>query len=414
MEFDNTVQKLRGLDDDSFAPPLVDLTAAMATGRARRRNRRVAGAGATAVAVVAVVAAVPFGLGAIHHHSKEPVAAASNRGAPTPTVSASSAPTSLTCVEQRLPVPDRRLSTSATGEPSGRYIEGNVYSSAGHLAEAVIWDNGKVSATFSIPGASDDAGLVDISSTGVAIGTSYSGESERSWIYQDGKVSRLAGPAGAGAVAINDQGIVVGGLQPPGSGDETPIVWRTPTSTAKRLPLPSNSSGGEAEDIDADGTIVGTLYLTKNRGADEGVAWLPDGTIRILPLPDIKGVNGLQIRQIHDGIISAKAEIITENVSEFLPVTYDLKTGVYTQLPVDTMLMQASNARGWVIGSDGRGEEIILWTPATGAITLKSGYPLNSPLAITSITDDGHTIIGTDTAKKNGKGVYFPVAWNCH
>lgn len=410
MEFDNTVQELRGLDDDSFAPPLVDLTAAMATGRARRRNRRIAGAGASVVAVVAVVAAVPFGLGAIHHHSKVPVpvAAASTTAAPTPT------PTSLTCVEQPLPVPDGQLSTSATGEPSGRYIEGNVYASAGHLAKAVIWDNGKVSATFSIPGASADAGLVDISSTGVAIGTSYSGGSERSWIYQDAKVSRLAGPAGAGAVAINDQGIVVGTLQPPGSGDQTPIVWQTPTSTAKRLPLPSNSVGGQAEDIDADGTIVGTLGLTKNPGADEGVAWLPDGTIRILPLPDIKGVNGLRIHQIHDGIISAEAEIINENESVFLPVTYDLRTGVYTRLPADTMWMRASNARGWVIGSGGRGEAIILWTPGTGAITLKSGYPLNSPLAITSITDDGHTIVGTDTANKNGNGVYFPVAWSCH
>jgi hypothetical protein len=414
MEFDNTVQELRELDDDSFAPPRVDLMAAMATGRARRRNRRLAGAGASVVGVVAVIAAAPFALDAIHHHAKAPAPIAAASTGATPTFSASSAPTALTCVEHRLPVPDRQLSTSATGEPSGRYLEGNVYSSAGHLAEAVIWDNGKVSATFSIPGASQDAGLVDISSTGVAIGTSYSGDSERSWIYQDAKVSRLAGPAGAGAVAINDQGVVVGTLQPPGSGDQTPIVWRTPTSTAKRLPLPANSAGGQAQDIDADGTIVGTLSLTKTPGADEGVAWRPDGTIRILPLPAIKGVNGLRIHQIHDGIISAEAEIITKDESAFVPVTYDLKTGAYNKFQVGPMWMRASNARGWIIGSGVPGEAIILWTPGTGPITLKSGYPRNSPLAITSITDDGNTIIGTDTATKNGEGVYFPVAWRCH
>jgi len=415
MDNNETVHVLQALNGDEAGPPAVDLAAAMRVGRKRLQHRRAAGAAVGIAAVAAVIAAVPVTIHLVRATSQVAVAAGASPKAGTPTTTAptSTGPTSLSCVEARLPVPHAGQEALVSGaDPTGRYLVGRVYN-GGHPAQVAIWDNSRLT-TFTIPGS--DAVLSDVTSNGVAVGSSdRSGSDSTAWIYTNGKLSPLAGPDGSAPAAIGDQG-TIGGTES-NNGIEHPIVWHSATSTAMRLPLPGNAWVGQVKDVDSDGTIVGTVRPTETSPSSRGIEWLPDGTLHLLPLPTglVKGVDGLQIHSIRNGVIVADAVISTKSQESFYPVTYNVSTATFTLLSDANLYVDAGNAHGWLVG---QGQYFVptVYTPATGMIALPtfvkhSKSKIEQADGAGTISDSGLIIGGQDTDKND---VIHAVVWTCH
>jgi hypothetical protein len=430
VEADETVRLLQSLGDDQARPPMVDLNLAMRTGRKRHHRRRMAATGGSVLAVVAVIAAAPAAIHAVQRKSPAGVGVAASpkaSAATAPTIAASpstpAGPTSLTCVESPLPVPRAGQEGLVTGaDPSGRFILGRVYS-GGHPTQAAIWDDGKLN-TVTIPGS--DAEFNDITSEGVAVGASFvSGDTSTAWIYADGHLSKLAGPDGSSAVAIGEQGTIAG-TESTKAADRYPIVWRSATSTAVRLPLPSDMVGGQAEDVDSDGTIVGTL-LQGSAGVPpggplmRGAVWRPDGTVDLLPLPTdlVDGVNGLEIHSIRHGVITAAATVSDRTGKSFTPVTYNLSTREFTLLPAANIWIGAGNARGGIAGNTGSTPAV--YTPTTGVVDLPTLQKADTTAPVAgsevrpgglarTISDSGLIIGGQDMDEND---VIRAVTWTC-
>jgi hypothetical protein len=424
VDVDETVFLLQSLGDDHVNPPMVDLNLAMRTGRKRRHRRRVATTAGSALGVVAVIAAAPAAIHVVQHKAPAGVvvAASPKTSTATPpttaTPSTPAEPTSLSCLEARLPVPKAGQEGLVTGaDPSGRFMVGRVYS-GGHPTQVAIWDNGKITTT-TIPG--QDAEFLDITSEGVAVGESYvSSTAPTGWIYANGHLSKLAGPDGSIPVAISEQGTIAG-TEETKDGFRYPIVWHSATSNAARLPLPpGNTLGGQVVDVDSDGTIVGSVLQPSVVGAaggplSRGVAWRPDGTVDLLPLPTdlVSGVNGLEIHSIRNGVITAAATISSKTGKTLTPVTYDLSTGTFTLLPEANIWIGAGNAKGDIAGDMNMTPAV--YTPATGVVDLptlrknSTTTPLGS--SANTISDDGLIIGGQDVDENN---VITAVMWTCH
>jgi len=423
VEVDETVRLLQSLGDDQARPPMVDLNLAIRAGRKRQHRRRLATTGGSVLAVVAVIAAAPAAIHAVQQ--KEPagvgVAASPKTGTTSAPVAASpsmpAGPTSLSCVESLLPVPKAGQEGLVTGaDPSGRFIVGRVYT-GGHPTQAAIWDGGRLT-TVTIPGS--DAEFSDITSEGVAVGESFvSNDASTAWIYADGHLSKLAGPDGSSAVAIGEQGTIAG-TENTKDATTYPIVWHSATSTAVRLPLTADTVGGQVEDVDSDGTIVGTLQQRSAQPLPggpltRGVVWRPDGSVDLLPLPTdlVDGVNGLEIHSIRNGVITAAATVSDKTSKSFTPVTYDLSTREFTLLPQANLWVGAGNAKGYIAGQTGSTPAV--YTPTTGVIDLPTLRRVDGPIALgrlaTTISDNGLVIGGQDT---DGNNVIRAVTWTCH
>jgi hypothetical protein len=424
VEADETVRLLQSMGDDQVRPPMVDLNRAMRTGRKRQQRRRLAATGGSVLAVVAVIAAAPAAIQAVQGKAPAGVGATGSPKAGTATVPTSpspstpAGPTSLSCVEALLPVPKAGQQGLVTGaDPSGRFILGRVYS-GGHPTQAAIWHDGTLT-TVPIPGS--DAELNDITSDGVAVGASFlTNDVSTAWIYANGHLSKLAGPVGSSAVAISEQGTIAG-TENTKDADTFPIVWHSATSTAVRLPLPADMLGGQAEDVDSDGTIIGTLLPRSGEGLRggptmRGAVWRPDGTVELLPLPTdlVNGVNGLEVHSIRNGVITAAATISDDTSKTLIPVTYDLSTREFTRLPAANIWVRAGNARGDIAGE---GNSVpAVYTPTTGVVelpTLRPVDPTKPPLGrlATTISDNGLIIGGQDTDENQ---VIRAVTWTCH
>lgn len=425
MEVDETVSLLESLREDRIGSPVVDLDLAMRTGRKRRHRRRMAATGGSVLAVVAVVTAVPVAIHAVHRKGPTGIVAAPSVGTTSAAAAAPSTPaepTSLDCVEARLPVPKAGQEGLVTGaDPSGRFLVGRVYS-GGHPTQVAIWDNGKPN-TFTIQGG--DAQLEDINSEGVAVGDSFVSDTKQAgWIYADGKLSRLPGTEGSAPRAISEQGTIAG-TETTADNHGYPIVWHSATSNPVRLPLPPGSNlGGSVADVDSDGTIVGTVLEPAPEGIHDllsrGVVWRPDGTVELLPLPTdlVAGVNGLEIHSIRNGVITAAATVTTDQSKSLTPVTYDLSTGAFTLPPKAGVWIGAGNAKGGIAGSIGTAPA--LYTPSTGVIRLPTlvNNTAATPggaarfIGLAATISDSGLIIGGQDVDENG--VITAVVWTCH
>jgi hypothetical protein len=389
---------LQSLDDDLAGPPRADIASAIAEARRRRRVYRMTSAVAVAVATVVALVAVVVGVKAIHAHK-------------TPT-----GPTHLSCTEQRLPVPHSAQSGVTGADPTGRYVLGQPAPAVS--LPVIIWDNG-VAHVVSIP--DKEQVLVDITSHGVAVGSSYSGTAYQPWIYENGTLSALSGPTDSWPVAIGEQGTIAGTARRPDKS-EYPIVWRTPTSTATGLSMPNPQWDGSVDDVDADGTIVGTVRPSPWDLYFQGIVWYPDGSRQLLPLPRIPGVKGVKIISIHKGIIIAVAEVaVADKVGldevTGIPVAYDLRTATFDTLTGPDLLVSGGNGRRWLVGTAFGGDvhPPVVWTPGTGIVKLPT---LSPPKAdndyykhAETVSDDGRTIAGEDT---DAKGIPHAVVWHCH
>lgn len=419
MNDEQTVRALLGLRDDEGGPPSVDLGAAIRTGRGRLRRRRTAQWSASAAVAVAVVVAAPATLHLLRepgHPAASPAAPPAVVASPSPSPSASpdAGPTSLACVETRLPVPRPNQEALVTGaDPTGHYTVGRVYD-GGHPRQVIIWHDGKFT-TLAMPGS--DAELTDITSAGVAVGFSFpSGTNSTGWIYQNGRLSKLKGPYGAQPRAIADSG-TIGGTENTKDGLEYPIVWHSPSSAAVRLPLPGPNWLGQVDDVDPDGTVVGTVRSRVTSDANRGIVWRPDGSYQLLPLPTsvVAGANGLEVHSIRDGAVVAAGTVSDSTGKSLTPVLYRLSTGEFTALPGADLFINAGNANGWVVGQASYGMPAV-YSPGTGIVRLPTLVPhdTSSPpaaIAASTISDSGLLIGGQDV---DGKNVIHAVNWTCH
>lgn len=215
-----------------------------------------------------------------------------------------------------------------------------------------------------------------MTASGTGVGTV---STDGSWVYESGMVRRL--PGDGVATAIGEFGQIVGGrLAPTRNGPvSVPAYWPSSGQELVDLPKPSGEVG-EALDVAADGTIVGTV------GVDAYV-WRPDGSHGRLPRPD--GVPGNE--SVSAKRISGSWVIGTSGGGS---VRWNLSTGAVERLDLEA---HAVNDRGWLVGTDGD-DVVVVIDGRTVRVPLDLDVPPNHPpyfLQLVSISRDGTTIGGT-------------------
>ncbi|WP_144119597.1 hypothetical protein [Catellatospora sichuanensis] len=397
---------------------------ALVLGRRRRNARRLSGVGGIAAVVVLSILGVTY-LPAAQSSPPPPAAPSSPAPALSPTTPAVNV---AKCVPQRLPMPKGYPPKSVLtgGDPTGRFLVGRAYPYDGR-DRLLIWEDGKVKV---VRHEGEDPDLNDISSTGIAVGSSFvEGDVQVPWIYQNGKLRRLKGK-NAAANAVNDSGVAVGAmgrngpaLGGAGIADERPVVWRSPAAEPTALSVPAGMVG-RATGIDADGTISGWVGPPPRFGKrgekpsmpvnpSRAVVWQPDGTMRELKVPDsIDGrpVVGATAEDIHDGQVGGSFVTGTGDADRYEYVAqWNLATGEVRWHAV-TGRMRHINASGLAV--PWARHPVLFLEQATVPLPDAKGAPESSAAEpdIRVISVDGRIVAGYQPV--NGAGP-AAVVWHC-
>src|SRR5690349_10348246 len=176
-------------------PSTVDVFRAVVEGERHHRRVRLAGSAGAAATVLAVVAAAWTVTGTGRTEQPSPVTVQ------PPTSSPSEAKKALACPVRQLATPAGNGPKAGVSgaDPTGRYIVGRSYPHG--KPTTMIWVDQRPQPA-PMPG--DDPLLYDITSTGMAVGSSFVGNKTAAWVYTGGKYTRLAGGE-AQALAINER-----------------------------------------------------------------------------------------------------------------------------------------------------------------------------------------------------------------
>lgn len=395
------------LDDVAGQAKHYDITErALVGGRRRRNRRRLVVSTSAALAVTSVV----IGLNVLpqRQETMRLLPQESPIGGAT------------TCTVHELPPPPGypRQSFIQGGDPTGRYLVGQVY--RGDNQYPVIWDNGVAKA---VPMQGTEPRLHDVTATGVAVGSSLMGDDAGldgvPWVYRDGSLSRLKGFR-ANAMAINERETVVGRV------NNLPGVWRTATAAPEPLPLPPGSwLDGSATGINEEGYIIGWATPrgpTKTKGGGPIVAllWRPDGSVHQLALPQ-------EYRQPTPYVQpwSIQGDWITGTLTALrggtaVSLRWRISDGAVQALP-DIGFARVINRLGWIASvspprlTTGPGQTMDLPTDIPGYRGMKlpdGSYRIDANVSV--ISDDGRTLAGTlnnsEPEKPFGSIV---VQWTC-
>jgi hypothetical protein len=373
--------------DGEPGPSTVDVMRAVLEGERHHRRVRLAGSAGAAAAVLLVLA------------SAWTVTRPDQRPEPAPPASPAppSKPRAVTCAVQQLPTPAGQgpKAVVSGADPSGRYLVGRTY--PGGRPTPVIWTDRRPK---QVPMTGSDPDLYDVTSTGVAVGSSFVGEKLAAWIYAGGKVTRLAG-SDAQALAINERQTVVGSVQ------DKPVLWRAPGDQPTKLALPGPQWTGMATGIDDDGTIVGSVSSRKD-GLRVGALWRPDGTFEQLSVPNAHGgpAEEYVAKTIRDGWVVGWAAF-DRGRTRFIGAPL-WNVGAGTRKDGDGFA-ESVNAQGWFVG--GRilmagDEEVVLPVP--------KGFEQQPEILAYTISDDGTTIAGQAMTMNGGvTDQPVPVIWTC-
>ncbi|SCL66360.1 hypothetical protein GA0070606_4308 [Micromonospora citrea] len=327
---DRIVGLLRGLDVDPGRPTRVDLAGAVREARRRRRSRRTMSASAAGLAVVAA-AAVPLLPGG-GPQADRPVtvwpAAPSAAGRPSPVAAGPTA-----CVVEHLTVPSGHARSMVTGgDPTGRFLVGRSYPVDDRGALVIIWDGGQAR-EYRLPGA--EQRLVDVSPTGLAVGSTYVDNRPQPWIVRDGRPAPLSGVREGEATAVSEDGRVVGARLV--DDRQLPVLWPSPDTPPVELPLPGSGWAGTAVGVDSDGTVVGKLQDGPH-GGFRAVVWRAGGGPEVLPLPEVEGGTATEFvpHTFQGGWITGTAIRAVSGARYDQPARYHLPTGRYESLPWPT------------------------------------------------------------------------------
>ncbi len=400
------------LAGDPLGPSRVDVPRAMAEGRRRRRTRFWATGTAVAALAATSLAGSTLAVGALDSPGPVPIpdVIASGSPVPMPRMSLTATPSSPAsvppvaglagCTVTRLPTDGVDKAIVSGGDPSGRWFVGRLY--PGDFAyPQVIWKDGRIAAKFRMSGA--DGLLRDVNRAGQAVGSDFSGEDQRAWIHTGGGLKRLKGGAGH-AEAINDAGVVVGGL---GKGIASAAVrWDSPTAAPVELKVPDGTKESTAVDVDEDGTILGTVSAETEQ---TGYLWLPDGTTRQMPLPDVDGVRAdlFWPESIRNGWVAGRSVVDSSDGSRgFAWFRYRVATNTYERLPDEAGMPDRVAANGWVLGT---ASEPRIY--ADGGVTRLPRYKKGTEYQMASYSDDGLIAGGHMTGV--GTIENQPLMWRC-
>lgn len=404
---DQARRLLRPLAGEPAEPSRVDAARAMADGRRRRRHRWWATGSAVAALTVTSVTGGTLAVAALNRPAPVllplPTVSATPPAPASASASASARPAAPErCTVTRLPTDGVDKAVVTGGDPSGRWLAGRLYTGrAGFSYPLVLWKDGRIAARPEMPGG--DPTLVDVNRSGTAVGWGFPGEEPQPYVYSGGRMRKLPGGAGT-AHALNDAGVVVGGL-------EKDVVsraarWPSPAAAPERLPVPDGTRDSVAVDVDEDGTIVGTVSNPALSREKTGYLWLPDGTATTMPMPEIDGVRATFFwpESVRGGWVAGRAGISTPDSTSFAPFRYRVATGTYERLPDDAGMPDRVAANGWVL-STGRGVFLVAGAGATELPAYRGG----TDYQMVSLSDDGLVAGGHLIADGRNQ----PLMWRC-
>jgi uncharacterized membrane protein len=399
---------IEAFDDLSFVsmphvrPPGLD--AVRTTIRRRRRFQQVGGA-ACAIALLLVGSSLLIG-------TRTRPAVHANAG-PVPVRVTAAAPAKVVlCPMTILPVPagmDVQNVWAGSIDPTGKYILGS--SSVGHDADPnqdfqpILWTDGTPQV---LPIHGKRLGVSTVNSSGVAVGLNDDPSDRYVFRYQNGTVTRLQTPPGSWnlfpAPVINAGGDVVINAEPlaeQGSISEHIIVllWKGGSTTPITLPLPA---GASAVAITDDGTIIGGTG--KDGRADAVYAWDQQGGGRKLQVP----------AGMHGSVLAARGQwatggLFSSNYDQSTVALWNLKTGTLTQLGAQGV-GDAVNAAGWVKVSDSDGTVL-----RPDGVRVELAVPRGQTAHAQGISDTG-IVVGVTVIKPDSLGDdkgMGPHLWQC-
>ncbi|MFF5082889.1 hypothetical protein ACFY36_38100 [Actinoplanes sp. NPDC000266] len=404
-EDDRAVRILRTIPDEPPAPSTIDIPRTMTEGRRRRRARRWSGGVA-----LAAVTAVAAGGGT--------VAVAAMREAPPPPPPPTPSPSSIAaapalvvprdCKVTLLPTGDIKKATVSSGDPSGHYLTGRVYPPKREVY-TVIWKDGVLQNRPSMPG--DDGAWGDINSAGVAVGFSFGKNDEtRAYVSTGTKVTPLRGGPSS-ASAINESGRIVGALGELYQGK--PVTWASPAAEPQRLTMPAGFVTGEASEIDEDGTIIGTV--AKKSGEGTGYLWLPNGSGRLMPLPEVEDVKATYFwpESVNSGWVYGRAVRDSRDGGSrtFASYRYNIAANKFEELDIPLGPDIIGSANGWILTTTAHFEPIII--AGEKAVQLPR-YNKMKEYVTSAFSTDGKVAGGytTDTTASDPVA-NRPLMWTC-
>ncbi|WP_147434555.1 hypothetical protein [Micromonospora musae] len=222
---------------------------------------------------------------------------------------------------------------------SGRYVAGGGLRATAEGTESVVlvWDRGRLSAVTSPFG----EGVVDVNSRGLVVGNGQEEGRSQPWTYRNGVFTRLPTlPGGVFVTAVNARGDVVGyGYD---SATEATFAVRWPVArpgTIERLDAPA---GAMAAGITGNGSIVGTAG-----GPVDWTGWVrrPGGGYGALSVPQARSV---QVDAAEGRWAVGRVDLVD---GDQFAVRWDLRTGTYTALARQVLLLDDVNARGVAVGA---------------------------------------------------------------
>jgi hypothetical protein len=183
----------------------------------------------------------------------------------TPTASAA------TCTTSYLPLPAALPGGSVTvADSAGGYAGyGYIVKGMAYTAHALRWSNGQVTDLGQLAGAGNDVTVTGVNRQGTVVGSAAGPRGFRS---RNGKLESLplpAGATGAQAEGINDNGDIVGSVSsvPPDTAPwavYTPVLWPANGSAPVTLTGLPTTGQAKAKAIDQDGTVLVEYYPNRN------------------------------------------------------------------------------------------------------------------------------------------------------
>jgi hypothetical protein len=371
-------------------------------GRRRRQRRRAASATAAVAATVLIGLAIYLPIKAGRPQETVP-SPPSNAASPSPIAWFPS-----TCAIERLPLPAGYpdMSFVNAGDRTGRYLAGSARPGNGKPS-LLFWDSGKLTA-IQAPGQDTEFTSVNVHGAATVYGF-LNADTPASWIYRDGKLTRLPGEK-ASALAINEGNVIAGSSGYAESA--VPVVWRTPESNPESLPLPPGPGWhGEAWAIGDDGVILGVVNnYSGGVPVRQDYVWFPNGTHRPLGTPAGFHDASIYPSTYRDGWLTGVATQDSD-----LALRWNIETGQVTELR-GTGHPALINSQGWIVTQDSNAQ---LVADERHRVTLSLDLPGLADAnhnEVRSISDDGRTIGGNIAVNSAGypAAPQVAVVWRCN
>ncbi|GGM61206.1 hypothetical protein ACFFX1_53965 [Dactylosporangium sucinum] len=358
---------VRALTVGEPPPSRVDLPRAIRAGRRRERLRVAAVAGAAAVAVLATAVVVNQSAGGSRGAPVTGVSVSPSPPAPRSTV----APPLGTCTLDDLDRPGVPTDTrDVVADPTGRII---VVGSRTPASDQLI-----VKITDGVPQTIDRTGsVVAVNRSGDFVGFGADG---KGWLHRGGQFVTIPVPTGferSVPVDLNDRGDVLLTLSSRESG-QLGAVWSAERPDVLRFLEPPDGWHSFGVGIGEDGTVAGVLTQLPAQFRMEPAAWLPDGTLRRLPVPE--GSNGA-IQSINGEWVVASG------------LRWNLRTGAVDRL--EGIVAKHADQYGRLFGLGGTTD---FYRPAVwvnGTVSLLPADPERTAGDIDWVGDDGTRLTGT-------------------